>query len=104
MGQNKRQGAGPEGHRQGLGLGRQGRDAPDGIDVRHMHDQRIERLGRPLAAKMRATASGLSRVGGQPVDGLRRHGHESAPPQKRRGACDRRLAGIEHLGDLIGHP
>jgi hypothetical protein len=80
----------------------QGRDAPDGIDVRHMHDQRIER-GPPLGREDARHCVGVRRVGGQPVDGLRRHGHESAPPQKRRGACDRRLAGIEHLGDLIGH-
>jgi hypothetical protein len=103
MGQNKRQGAGPEGHRKGLRLGRQGRDAPDGIDVRQMHDQRIER-GPPLGREDARHCVGVRGVGGQPVDGLRRHGHESAPPQKRRGACDRRLAGIEHLGDLIGHP
>jgi hypothetical protein len=79
--ENKRQGAGPEGFGQGLRLGRQDRDAPDGIDIRQMHDQRIE-PGPPLGREDARHGVRVRRVGGQPVDGLRRHGHEAALPQK----------------------
>ena len=64
--------------------------------------------GRPLAAKMPATARRIGRVGGEAVDGLGRHARRARPARKRvappRGfrARRRRVVHVENLRQVRG--
>ena len=61
------------------------------------------KAGRPLAAKMPATARSLARVGAEAVDGLGRKGDELARAQEARGGAEAALGSGKDDGVPLGH-
>jgi hypothetical protein len=100
--QDKRQRAGPEGIGQRFGLRRQVGDASGGLDIGHMHDQRVE-PGPPLCGEDARHGGLACRVGGKAVDRLRRNGHEAAIRRRSRRVRDPTPSGgrIRGLGSGI---
>ena len=91
-GQDQGERPGPEGASQRLGLAAEQAVLPRGLDVEDMGDERIDR--RPLLGGVdRRDRLVRGRVGGEAVDGFRRHGDEAARAQGSGPGGDRLRAG-----------
>ena len=87
-GQDERERPGPERLGQGPGLGRDlGRPCLDGRGVGQVDDQRVV-PGPTLHGEDATHGGGVGGVGTEPVDGLRREGHQPAPAEDGDGGGD----------------